>query len=60
MRNRLIKLNNLLKQKIMTEIFVIKNVWKFRINSDDNLPLERRLLMHDVVSLVRSVLEHGK
>ena len=60
MRNRLIKLNNLLKQKIMIEIFVIKNVWKFRINSDDNLPLERMLLMHDVVSLVRSVLEHGK
>ena len=60
MRNRLIKLNNLLKQKIMIEIFVIKNVWKFRINSYDNLPLERRLLMHDVVSLVRSVLEHGK
>ena len=60
MRNRLIKLNNLLKQKIMIEIFVIKNVWKFRINSDDNLSLERRLLMHDVVSLVRSVLEHGK
>ena len=44
----------------MIEIFVIKNVWKFRINSDDNLPLERRLLMHDVVSLIRSVLEHGK